>query len=206
MSKLFDKLLYNLSRPPARRGLRLRGERELAEILGAHPQSIRYAMNQLADGGWIEKRRNAGCFVRRTAGNLPGRDDIPRLDIFAPAPSGEWLVESDCPLPPLEALACGCLVAGFAGFGGFDYLRQLDPGGYVPPVPLRPVPWGGNACISADHDVFGAVTGLERLSDLWRAGGPALDAALDNARATAAAYAPEVRRAALPAIWAGLRA
>lgn len=40
-----------------------------------------------------------------------------------------------CPLPPLEAMACGCLPVGFTGFGGWDYKRQLLPaseGGSVP--------------------------------------------------------------------------
>ena len=34
-----------------------------------------------------------------------------------------------CPLPPLEAMACGCLVVGFAGYGGWDYLRQAYQSG-----------------------------------------------------------------------------
>ena len=108
-----------------------------------------------------------------------------------------------CPLPPLEAMACGCLVAGFAGFGGFDSMRQIDPDGFAPSVPLRDVPWGGNGCYTADHDVFGAAACLDRLARLWQQGGPALDTALKNARLTAAAYAPEVRRAALAALWKG---
>jgi hypothetical protein len=28
-----------------------------------------------------------------------------------------------CPLPPLEAMACGCLVVGYHGFGGREYFR-----------------------------------------------------------------------------------
>ena len=106
-----------------------------------------------------------------------------------------------CPLPPLEAMACGCLVAGFAGFGGFDYLRPINPDGYTPSVPLRDVPWGGNAFVAADHDVFGAADGLERAVRLWTDGGEALRRARENARATAAAYAPSQRRAALAALW-----
>lgn len=106
-----------------------------------------------------------------------------------------------CPLPPLEAMACGCLVAGFAGFGGFDYLRRIAPDGYAPAVPLRDVPWGGNAFPAADHDVFGAAEGLERAARLWIDGGEALERALANARTTAAAYAPPQRRTALTALW-----
>ena len=106
-----------------------------------------------------------------------------------------------CPLPPLEAMACGCLPAGFAGFGGFDYLRQIDPAGYAPSVPLRDVAWGGNGLIAADHDVFGAVDCLERAAGLWTRGGAGLAAALENGRLTAAAYHPARKREALAALW-----
>ena len=98
-----------------------------------------------------------------------------------------------CPLPPLEAMACGCVVAGFAGFGGFDYMRQAGPGGYVPAVPLRDVPWGGNGFYAADNDVFGATACLEAAARLWIEGGEALAGALANAEKTATAYGPGQR-------------
>ena len=37
-----------------------------------------------------------------------------------------------CPLPPLEAMACGAIPAGFAGLGGWDYMRQMDAPGDMP--------------------------------------------------------------------------
>lgn len=68
-----------------------------------------------------------------------------------------------CPLPPMEAMACGCLCVGFTGFGGWDYMRQVEPNGYAPHgYALRDVPWDGNGWWSADGDVLGAVLGLER--------------------------------------------
>jgi len=68
-----------------------------------------------------------------------------------------------CPLPPLEAMACGCLCVGFTGFGGWDYMRQVEMDGYAPHgYGLRDVPWGGNGWWSADGDVLGAARGLER--------------------------------------------
>ncbi|EHJ49005.1 hypothetical protein DFW101_3005 [Solidesulfovibrio carbinoliphilus subsp. oakridgensis] len=106
-----------------------------------------------------------------------------------------------CPLPPLEAMACGCIVAGFAGFGGFDYMRQAGPGGHVPSVPLRDVPWGGNGFYAADHDVFGAGVCLEQAARLWLEGGEALATALANGKLTAAAYAPALRATALESVW-----
>ncbi|KHK03763.1 glycosyltransferase [Desulfovibrio sp. TomC] len=110
-----------------------------------------------------------------------------------------------CPLPPLEALACGCVVAGFAGFGGFDYMRQAGDGAYGPSVALRDVAWGGNGFYAADNDVFGASVCLEQASRLWLAGGAALEAVLESGRQTAAAYGPGAQRTALAAIWEALR-
>lgn len=49
-------------------------------------------------------------------------------------------------LPPLEAMSCGCIVGGFTGFGGWDYMRQLiDEAPFnKPDFPLPTVPWGAN--------------------------------------------------------------
>lgn len=66
-----------------------------------------------------------------------------------------------CALPPLEAMACGCLLAGFAGMGDWDYMRQALPGGYKPSFPLREVPWGANGFYAADADILGALLCLE---------------------------------------------
>jgi len=108
-----------------------------------------------------------------------------------------------CPLPPLEAMACGCVVAGFAGFGGFDYMRQAGAGSYAPDVPLRDVPWSGNGFYAADNDVFGATACLEAACLLWLQGGGKLATVLENARLTAAAYGAKARREALLAIGEG---
>ncbi|MHB1241076.1 MAG: glycosyltransferase family 4 protein [Gammaproteobacteria bacterium] len=37
-----------------------------------------------------------------------------------------------CPLPPAEAMACGCLVVGYDGFGGREYFREE----FSHPVPV----------------------------------------------------------------------
>jgi glycosyltransferase involved in cell wall biosynthesis len=69
-------------------------------------------------------------------------------------------------LPPLEAMACGCLCVGFTGFGGWDYMRQLENGGHAPgEYPLRRVSWEGNGLWFPDGDVLGAALGLERALD-----------------------------------------
>lgn len=106
-----------------------------------------------------------------------------------------------CPLPPLEALASGCLVAGFAGFGGHDYLRQALPGGYVPEYAPRPVAWGENAFLAADGDALGATLALERAARLTLDGGAGLDAMLANARLTAQAYGLDRQAEAARTLW-----
>jgi glycosyltransferase involved in cell wall biosynthesis len=106
-----------------------------------------------------------------------------------------------CPLPPLEAMACGCVVAGFAGFGGFDYMRHIGDDGYTPSVALRDVPWGGNGYYTADNDVFGATRCLEHAAKLWMDGGAALTAVLESAKMTAAAYGVAQRRETVKTLW-----
>lgn len=66
-----------------------------------------------------------------------------------------------CPLPPLEAMACGCIIAGFTGMGGWDYMRQAMPHGWLPPFELRAVPWGPNGFFAADGDVWSANMALK---------------------------------------------
>ncbi|MCK9240511.1 glycosyltransferase family 1 protein [Desulfocurvus sp.] len=113
-----------------------------------------------------------------------------------------------CPLPPLEAMASGCLVVGFTGLGGQDSMRQAAdlPGALRPWLPQRPVPWGGQGLFCADADVLGAAQALET-AVRWVAGNhPALAGALDAARATAAAYSPEAQRREVLAAWDALTA
>lgn len=122
-----------------------------------------------------------------------------------------------CPLPPLEAMACGCLPVGFMGFGGADYMRQAlpphnDPAPFSPWWPLRPVPWGGNGLWSADADILGAALHLKRAVELLLSGSAAdagplaatLAATLDNCRATADAYSLEAQRQTVLEFWTRL--
>lgn len=91
-------------------------------------------------------------------------------------------------LPPLEAMACGCLCAGFTGFGGWDYMRPVEAGSFSPQgYALRAVPWGGNGWWAADGDVLGAALGLERALEAKLSGDTALSVA-QNGAACAAAY------------------
>lgn len=111
-----------------------------------------------------------------------------------------------CPLPPLEAMASGCLVVGFAGLGGFDYMRQVEPDGFCPVCPLREVPWGGNGLFVADGDVIGAALGLETAVRWVADKDPRLAAALAEGQKTAQAYSLEAFAANVEEVWKQLGA
>lgn len=111
-----------------------------------------------------------------------------------------------CPLPPLEAMACGCLPVGYMGFGGADYMRQAmptqeDPAPFAPWWPVREVPWGGNGLWSADADILGAALHLKTAASWFTQGSPHLQPALAAARATAQAHDLDAQRAAVLELW-----
>ncbi|MBU1249401.1 MAG: glycosyltransferase family 1 protein, partial [Proteobacteria bacterium] len=112
-----------------------------------------------------------------------------------------------CPLPPLEAMACGCLPVGFSGFGGWDYMRQAqnDPR-FTPWWPLRDVPWTGNGLWCADGDVLDAALCLEEGINWIRNNDPRYPATLDAARMTAEAYSLDTQRTNILAVWDELEA
>lgn len=109
-----------------------------------------------------------------------------------------------CSLPPLEAMASGCLVVGFSGFGSWDYMRNADPAGYKPRTALRPVPWGGNGLFASDGDVVEAAYLLRRAIDMVREDAAAYRAIRENALKTAAAYTLEAQREEVRAAWTTL--
>jgi hypothetical protein len=107
-----------------------------------------------------------------------------------------------CPLPPLEAMACGCLPVGFAGFGGWDYMRQVQAKPrYTPWIPLRKVPWKGNGLWCADSDVLDAALCLGEAVTMFQERDPALMAALAAGQKTANAYSLEAQKTAILELW-----
>jgi len=110
-----------------------------------------------------------------------------------------------CPLPPLEAMACGCLPVGFSGFGGWDYMRQgqMMPR-FTPWWPLRDVHWTGNGFWCADGDALDASLCLTEAVELINSGGPALDSLLKAGQETAIAYDTEEQRKAVLELWNAL--
>jgi glycosyltransferase involved in cell wall biosynthesis len=86
-------------------------------------------------------------------------------------------------LPPLEAMACACLVAGFDGGGGREYMTP-DNGWWAEP-----------------GDWKAAIDGLAAALDLLNSGGPALVARMRAAEATVDRYHPAQLESALMAFW-----
>lgn len=111
-----------------------------------------------------------------------------------------------CPLPPLEAMACGCLCVGFTGFGGWDYMRQVEPEGFAPHgYALRDVPWGGNGRWVADGDALGATQGLEKAVLAVRGGDDTAGFERKCNIATVVAYDTQTQMAELEVVLEGER-
>lgn len=106
-----------------------------------------------------------------------------------------------CPLPPLEAMASGCLVVGFTGYGGWDYMRQATPGQYAPRIALRPVPWGGNGFFAPDGDVLEASYLLHAAINMVRENAPEYAAIREQAILTATAYSVDGQRNDVRTAW-----
>jgi hypothetical protein len=109
-----------------------------------------------------------------------------------------------CPLPPLEAMASGCLVVGFSGFGGWDYMRQAGPGLHSPRIAPRPVPWGGNGLFASDGDVVEASFLLTEAVRMVRGNAAEYTAIREQALKTAAAYCADAQREEVRAVWDAL--
>jgi len=89
-------------------------------------------------------------------------------------------------LMPLEAMASGCLCAGFAAVGGRDY-ATVENGFWAP-----------------DDDQIAAADALAEAADLALSGGPRLKAMIDAGYETAAQWSYAVFLAALEETWSGL--
>ncbi|GAB7079637.1 glycosyltransferase family protein [Megalodesulfovibrio paquesii] len=106
-----------------------------------------------------------------------------------------------CPLPPLEAMASGCLVTGFAGHGGWDYLRQAWDGLPGPWFAHPPDGEAGNSIVAPDGDVLAAALALEQALRWHAESDDRLGQTLTAARATVTRYSPDVFSQTAAALW-----
>ncbi len=130
MGTICDELIYNLAQPPARSGLRLKSERELAGVLNVHYQSIKYAMSKLEQGGVVERRRGSGTFLRKVpSSRTPERFPDRAAELFLADAGLGRLLESDKPMRPFEIALWGfhnenCLYECQVRDGIRDYFRR----------------------------------------------------------------------------------
>lgn len=89
-------------------------------------------------------------------------------------------------LTPVEAMAAGCVVAGFTGIGGREYATEH------------------NGFWAAEDDFAACLLGLDQALTLLEQGGPALAERLANGQATAACYTPEQFAAATRQAWTSI--
>nr|WP_045221007.1 glycosyltransferase family 4 protein [Desulfonatronum thioautotrophicum] len=118
-----------------------------------------------------------------------------------------------CPLPPLEAMACGCLPVGFAGFGGWEYMRPIAMAAMEalegtpqqkPWFPVPENPWPGNGLWVPDGDALAAALALEHAMQLWTERGADLAMALQAGQQTADAFDLKAQRSQVLDAWARL--
>lgn len=111
-----------------------------------------------------------------------------------------------CPLPPLEAMACGCLCVGFSGFGGLDYMRDArnSPNTIPPLIFSRDIP--PNGLWVPDADIHAAAIALEYAMDMLENKNEmeALHILRQNAIVTAAKYSTQVQIQHVLSLWQSL--
>ena len=108
-------------------------------------------------------------------------------------------------LPPLEAMASGCLVVGFSGFGGWDYMRDARCEGQPRLSPtefsLREVPWGGNGYFAMDGDILGAALALKEAILTTEESASCRNGIIAAARQTAQAYSSDAQMNEIASLW-----
>ena len=165
-----------------------------------------YAIDSARFGAAAQKKRQIAYMPRKLRGEVAfmmatfkrrhqRHAEIPWIDIdnVSQAESARLLGESavflslshreSFGLPPLEAMACSCLVAGFDGGGGREYATP------------------GNGWWAEQGDWKGAIDGLAAAFDLLDGGGPDLLARQRAAEATVRRYSPARLESELLAFW-----
>jgi hypothetical protein len=137
------------------------------------PRAIRGFFDKLhprhADREWIELTGRTEAEVARTFATSALYLSLSRFESVGMA--------------TLEALASGCVCAGFTGVAGEEYATAAN-GFWVP-----------------EDDCLGAADALAQAADLVAAGGPALAQYLEAARETAAAWSYARFRTRLEEVW-----
>lgn len=107
-------------------------------------------------------------------------------------------------LPPLEAMACGCVPVGFTGLGGWEYMTQVHEHGWKPWWPVPESKWPGNGFWVPDGDVLAAALALEQAVDLWNFGGEQLHSVLAAGARTVQAFSSHEQLERVTKLWTTL--
>lgn len=190
------------TRPPASKGLRIAWMPRKNKAAALQVQQIIAARRALpVPVTWVEIQNKTPAEVAEA---------LRACHLFMATGFPEGLA-----LPPLEAMACGCLVAGFAGLGAWDYMRQALPGGYLPLCPLPDPPWQanhkegaaiGNAFVAADNDALGLALALEAAAGVTLGRLENYVSLRERGLTAAAFYSADNQRRAIAALWQARRA
>jgi glycosyltransferase involved in cell wall biosynthesis len=108
-------------------------------------------------------------------------------------------------LPPIEAMASGCVPVGFSGLGGWEYMRTSDLlaccNSFNPSVFLPKKPWGPNGFYVADGDIISAGLALAGAIKLAWANSPEWKSLAVEGRKAAADFTKASMRSRLEKIW-----
>lgn len=133
---------------------------------------FRFAFPQYNDWSWHEITNAGEAEAARAMGDAAVFLSLSRLEGFG--------------LTPLEAMASGCIVAGFTGIGGREYATPEN--GF----------WVG------EDDYAGCVAALAQAVELSRSTGPARAAYADAARSTAQRFTPATFQQGVREAWAAI--
>lgn len=139
--------------------------------------------------------------------NLPQDElaqQLARCDIFMMSSMAEGFG-----LPPIEAMASGCVPVGFAGLGGWGYMRSspLSPchqqvvSSLPPGLALPEKAWGPNGFYAPDGDVISAAFALSSAIQLALEGSPDWTLLQAECRKTALAHNRKAMSERLLSIW-----
>ncbi len=194
------------ARPPAAKGLRIAWMPRKNKASALQVQQITAARRALpVPATWVEIQNKTPAEVSQI---------LRSCHLFMATGFPEGLA-----LPPLEAMACGCLTAGFAGLGAWDYMRQALPDGYLPLCPLPALPWEqtdaggsapaaetpgascGNAFVAADNDALGLALGLEAAANIILSDPKTYESLRQRGQTAAAFYSTDNQHSAVAELW-----
>ncbi|MDL2267555.1 glycosyltransferase [Desulfovibrio sp. OttesenSCG-928-G15] len=211
------KAVHDTILPPALPECFFQGNAQQAAPLGGPgkpaAKPVRVAYMPRKNKALAEQMRQVAEACLANEPNAPkvdwvGIHQMPRPEVAACLAGSDIFLSTGFPegfgLPPLEAMAAGCVPVGFTGFGGWEYMRQARLGAYAsayqPPFDLSAdIP--GNGLYFSDGDTLAGGMGLAKAIIAAAQGGPEWQALVRACRETAARYTATARQKALATLF-----